>query len=89
MNEVFGDRIRTHKHNTSVSNTIYFYIQWYICVRATCFDLVGHPQALQENISKSSVFLHYGIPQCRKTKQLLDLFSGGPEDDLLGRNMSP
>ena len=30
---------------------------------ATCFDLVGHPQALQEHRSmRCSGFLHYGIP---------------------------
>ena len=46
----------------------------YVYVRATCFDLVGHPQASQENRSKS---------------YFLDLFPGGPEDDLLVRNMSP
>ena len=51
-----------------------------IYVRATCFDLVGHPQALKEHRSKRCVgFLHYGIPYVL----------GGPEDDLLGRNMSP
>jgi len=32
---------------------IYIYIYIYIYVRATCFDLVDHPQALQENRSKS------------------------------------
>ena len=47
---------------------------------ATCFDLVGHPQALQERRSKRCVgFLHYGIANVL----------GGSEDDLLGRNMSP
>ena len=36
-------------------------------VRATCFDLVGHPQALQENRSKSCLFfLHCGIPNAYK-----------------------
>ena len=31
-------------------------------VRATCFDLVGHPQTLQEDSSKSClVFQHCGI----------------------------
>ena len=56
-----------------------------IYVRATCFDLVGHPQALQEKRSKSClVFLQCGIPQCL---QLVSI--GGPVDDLLGRNMSP
>jgi len=34
-----------------------------IYVRATCFDLVGHPQILQENRSKGCLFfLHCGIP---------------------------
>jgi len=34
-----------------------------IYVRATCFDLVGHPQAFQENRSKSClVYPHCGIP---------------------------
>jgi len=52
-----------------------------IYVRATGFDLVGHPQALQEHRSERCLsFLHYGIP---KAKHL------GPQDDLLGRNMSP
>ena len=99
-------------------------------VRATCFDLVGHPQALQEIIPKSYlVFLHCGIPNVYKflsqeheiaatqvqflqayilyapaTKTCKHLgshnakkklnnswicFLGGPEDDLLGRNMWP
>jgi len=36
-------------------------------VRATCFDLVGHPQALQGNRSKSClVFLQYGIPNAHR-----------------------
>jgi len=34
---------------------VLFYIQC-IYVRATCFDLVGHPQALKENRSKSCDF---------------------------------
>ena len=38
-----------------------------IVVRATCFDLVGHPQALQEDRAKScSVSLHCGIPNAYK-----------------------
>ena len=56
----------THKHNTSVNNTIFIFIYNGIYVRATCFDL-GHPQALQENRSKSClVFLHCGIPNAYK-----------------------
>ena len=46
-----------------------FYIQWYIyvCVRETCFDLVGHPQTLQDNRSKSClVFLHCGFQNAYK-----------------------
>jgi len=36
-------------------------------VRATCFDLVGHPHALQEHRSKRCLgFLHYGIPNAYK-----------------------
>ena len=66
----------TYKYNTSVNNTTLYFIYNGIYVRVTCFDLVGHPQALQENRSKSYlVFLHCGIPQFTKTKQLLDLFS--------------
>jgi len=43
-------------------------------VRAIYFDVVGHPQALQEHRSKRCLgFLHYGIPW----------------DDLVGQNMSP
>ena len=112
------------KHNTSVTNTIFYFIYNCVFVRATCFDLVGHPQALQEDRSKSCLvfllcgipnahtfllqehivhksvyiglvvrhtspiyaclcticscnknFWAFGIPQCRKTKQLLDLSS--------------
>jgi len=38
-----------------------------IYVRATCFDLFGHPQALQEHRSKRcSAFLHCGIPNAHK-----------------------
>ena len=38
-----------------------------IYARATFLDLVGHPQALQENRSKSClVFLHCGIPHAYK-----------------------
>ena len=34
---------------------------------ATCFDLVGHPRALQENRSNSClVFLQCGIPNAHK-----------------------
>jgi len=46
-----------------------FYIQWYIYiyVTATCLDLVGHPQALQENRPMSClVCAHYGIPNAYK-----------------------
>jgi len=36
-------------------------------VRATCFDIVGHPQALQERlIQELLVFLHCGIPNAHK-----------------------
>ena len=38
-----------------------------IYVRATCFDLVVHPQAVQENRSKSCLgFLHCGIQNAYK-----------------------
>jgi len=38
-----------------------------VYVRATCFDLVGHPQALQGNGSKSFlVFLHSWIPNAHR-----------------------
>ena len=38
-----------------------------IYVRAACLDLVGHPQAFQENRYKSRlVFLHCGIPNAHK-----------------------
>ena len=47
----------------SLNNATFIFIYNGIFVRATCFDLVGHPQALQENISKSClVFLHCDIP---------------------------
>ena len=43
----------THKRNTSVNNRTFIFIYNGIYVRTTCFDLVGHPQAFQENRSKS------------------------------------
>ena len=47
------------------SLTHLFYIQQY--VRATCFDLVGHPQTLQEHrFKRCLVFLHCGIPKAYK-----------------------
>jgi len=36
------------KYNTQVNNITLIFIYNGIYVRATCFDLVGHPQALQE-----------------------------------------
>ena len=78
-----------YKHNTSVSNTPFMFIYNGMCVRATCFDLVGHPQALLGNRSNSLVFLHCGIPNAGKLNNSWICFLGGPEDDLLGRNMSP
>ena len=51
------------KCNTSVNYTTFYFIYNGIYVRATCFDLVGYPQALQENRSKSClVYPHFGIP---------------------------
>jgi len=50
----------------SVNNNFYF-IYSGIYVRATCFDLVGHPQTLQENKSKSClIYPHCGIPNAHK-----------------------
>ena len=43
----------TCKHNAPVNNTTFICIYNCTYVRATCLDLVGHPQALQENRSKS------------------------------------
>ena len=44
-------------------SVLFYFIHKGIYVRATCFDLVVHPQALQENRSKSClVFLYCGIP---------------------------
>jgi len=70
-----------------------------IYVRATCFDVVGHPQAIQEYRSKRCfVFPHYGIPNaCKhlgshnaeKQNNAYICVLGCPEDDVLGRNMSP
>ena len=50
-----------------------------IYVKVTCFDLVGHPQALQENRSNSYlVFLHCGIPNaCKFLLQEQKLVSTG------------
>jgi len=49
-----------------------------IHVRATCFDLIGHPQALPEHIFKRcSVSVHCGISQCKKkTEQRLNMCFG-------------
>jgi len=68
----------------------------------TCFDLVGHPQARQENRSKSygskSVYNFASVTEsCEhleshnvdKLNNSWICFLGGPEDDRLGRNMSP
>ena len=52
---------------TSVIYTTIIFIYNGIYVRATCFDLVRHPQALQEYRSKRCLgFLHYGIPNAYK-----------------------
>jgi len=54
--------------NTIVSqqHNIYFIYNG-IYVRATCFDLVGNPQVLQEKRSKSClVYPHCGIPNAYK-----------------------
>ena len=40
-----------------------FYIQWFVYVRATCFDRVGHLQALQENRSKSCYIILNSVHQ--------------------------
>jgi len=57
----------SYKYNTSINNTTFYFIYNGIFVRATCFDLVGHPQAFQENRSKSYlVLLHCGIPNAYK-----------------------
>ena len=57
-------------HITVPQNAVYFIyniIYNGIYVRATCFDIVHHPQALHENRSKSCiVFLHCGIPNAYK-----------------------
>jgi len=37
------------KLNTTRQSLTHLFIYSIIYVRATCFDLVGHPQALQEN----------------------------------------
>jgi len=55
-NAVVGEKLTRYK--SSVRGCI---------VRATCLELVGHPQALQENRSKSClVSLHCGIPKAYK-----------------------
>ena len=87
------------KYNASVISTTFYFIYNGIFVRATCFDLVGHPQAFQEERSKSClVLLHCGIPNAYKVLGFHNAVKlngswicllGGPEDDLLGRNMSP
>ena len=96
---------------TRQSVTQYLFYMQCMYVRATCFDLVCHPQALQENRWKSClVFLHCGIPNAYKFElqkpKYISLykmnshnveglnnswicFLGGPEDDRIGRNMSP
>ena len=65
-------RIYTHTHTHTHTNTTHLsltqqFIYNGIFVRATCFDLVGHPQAVQEDRSKSClVLLHCGIPNAYK-----------------------
>ena len=63
--EVFHSEVlkHTNKYYTSAINTTFIFIYNCIYVRATCFDLVCHPQALQKHrIKRCLVFLHCGIP---------------------------
>jgi len=55
------------KHYTTAINTIFIlYTMVYMSGRHV-FDLVGHPQALQEHRSKGCLdFLHYAIPTAYK-----------------------
>ena len=54
-----------------ISTTFILCTVVYMYVRATCFDLVGHPQALQENRSKVClVYPHRGIPNAHKFQLL-------------------
>ena len=63
VNRVYSADVITYKYNTSVINKTFYFIYNGIYVRVTCFDIVGHPQALQEDRSKSClVVLHCGIP---------------------------
>ena len=73
-------------------------LHFLIYVRATCFDLVGHPQALQEHrfkIARSAgapvteTCKHLGTHNAGKLNNAWICVLEGPEDDLLGRNMSP
>jgi len=67
MQTLININILRHKHNPSVNNTAFIFIYNDIYVRATRFDLVGNPQALQENRSKSClVFLRCWIPNAYK-----------------------
>ena len=50
--------VSPYRHNTSVTNTTSVFIYDGIYAGATCFDLVGHPQALQE---KHSMFHLYKL----------------------------
>ena len=52
---------------TRQSLTQHLFIYNSIYVRATCFDLVGHPQSLQEHrFKRCLVFLDSGIPNAYK-----------------------
>ena len=63
VDRVYSADVTTYKYNTSVINKIFYFVYNVIYVRATCFDIVGHPQAHQEDRSKSClVLLHCGIP---------------------------
>ena len=61
------------------------------------FQLVGHPQVLQENRSKSLYIFssitetckHLGSQNADKLNNSWISFLGGPEENRLGRNMSP
>ena len=52
------------RKNTTHQSLTHFILYF---VRATCFDLVGHPQVLQEDSAKSClVLLQCGIPNVYK-----------------------
>ena len=77
------------KHNTSVNNTIFiFYIQWYVCQGDMFRPSRSSSGPPRRQIKELFSFPAFGILNAGKLNNSWICLLGGPEDDLLGRNMS-